>query len=79
MISPEGVASFQAQRAQSLTGLTVRIDPIQEGTGDPSPSNIRPHQRTDRADRNKGGEESAEVTIRRRHKDTERYYVHGEC
>ena len=38
----DGVASFQAQRAQSLTGLTVRIDPIQEGTGEPSPSNIRP-------------------------------------
>lgn len=37
-----GIAQFQAQRAQSLTGLTVRIDPIQEGTGDPSPTNIRP-------------------------------------
>ena len=37
-----GVAQFQAQRTQSLTGLTVRIDPIQEGTGDPSPNNIRP-------------------------------------
>lgn len=42
VISPEGIASFQAQRAQDLTGLTVRIDPIQEGTGDPSPTNIRP-------------------------------------
>ena len=41
-ISPDGIASFQAQRAQDLTGLTVRIDPIQEGTGDPSPTNIRP-------------------------------------
>lgn len=38
----DGIAQFQAQRAQSLTGLTVRIDPIQEGTGDPSPTNIRP-------------------------------------
>lgn len=42
VISPEGIASFQAQRAQDLTGLTVRIDPVQEGTGDPSPTNIRP-------------------------------------
>lgn len=38
----DGIASFQAQRAQDLTGLTIRIDPIQEGTGDPSPDNIRP-------------------------------------
>ena len=38
----DGIAQFQAQRAQSLTGLTVRIDPIQEGTGDPAPDNIRP-------------------------------------
>lgn len=38
----DGIAQFQAQRAQELTGLTVRIDPIQEGTGDPSPTNIRP-------------------------------------
>ena len=37
-----GIAQFQAQRAQSLTDLTVRIDPIQEGSGDPSPTNIRP-------------------------------------
>lgn len=37
-----GIAQFQAQRAQELTGLTVRINPIQEGTGDPSPTNIRP-------------------------------------
>lgn len=42
VISPEGIASFQAQRAQDLTGLTVRIGPIQEGSGDPSPTNIRP-------------------------------------
>ena len=38
----DGIAQFQAQRAQSLAGLTVRIDPIQEGTGDPSLTNIRP-------------------------------------
>ena len=38
----DGIAQFQAQRAQELTGLTVRIDPIQSGSGDPSPSNIRP-------------------------------------
>lgn len=38
----DGIAQFQAQRTQSLTGLTVRIDPIQAGTGDPSPTNIRP-------------------------------------
>lgn len=38
----DGIAQFQAQRAQSLTGLTVRFDPIQEGTGEPSPTNIRP-------------------------------------
>lgn len=37
-----GIAQFQAQRKQSLTGLTVRIDPIQSGSGDPSPTNIRP-------------------------------------
>lgn len=42
VISPDGIARFQAQRAQELTGLTVRIDPVQEGTGDPSPTNIRP-------------------------------------
>lgn len=42
VISPGGIASFQAQRAQSITGLKVRIDPIQEGSGDPSPTNIRP-------------------------------------
>ncbi len=42
VVSPDGIASFQAQRVQSLTGLTVRIDPIQEGSGDPSPTNIRP-------------------------------------
>ena len=42
VISPDGIASFQAQRAQDLSGLTIRIDPIQEGTGDPSPTNIRP-------------------------------------
>lgn len=41
VISPNGIAGFQAQRAQSLTGLTVRIDPIQEGSGDPSPTNVR--------------------------------------
>lgn len=38
----DGIARFQAQRAQELTGLTVRIDPIQEGNGDPAPDNIRP-------------------------------------
>lgn len=38
----DGIASFQAQRAQDLSGLTIRIDPVQEGTGDPSPTNIRP-------------------------------------
>ena len=38
----DGIAQFQAQRAQSLAGLTVRIGPIQEGTGDPSMTNIRP-------------------------------------
>lgn len=38
----DGIAKFQAQRAQELTGLTVRINLIQEGTGDPSESNIRP-------------------------------------
>ena len=37
-----GIAQFQAQRGQSITGLTVRIDPVQSGTGDPSPTNIRP-------------------------------------
>jgi len=37
----DGIAQFQAQRAQELTGLTVRIDPIQEGTGDPSQTNVR--------------------------------------
>lgn len=42
VISPNGIARFQAQRAQSLAGLKVRIDPIQEGSGDPSPTNIRP-------------------------------------
>lgn len=42
VISPDGIAAFQAQRAQDLAGLTIRIDPIQEGTGDPSPDNIRP-------------------------------------
>lgn len=42
VISPNGIARFQAQRAQAITGLTVRIGPIQEGTGDPSPTNIRP-------------------------------------
>lgn len=38
----DGIAKFQAQRAQELTGLTIRIDLIQEGTGDPSQENIRP-------------------------------------
>ena len=42
VISPDGIASFQAQRAQDLTDLTIRIEPIQSGTGDPSPDNIRP-------------------------------------
>lgn len=37
-----GIASFQAQRAQQLTKLLVQITPVQSGTGDPSPSNIRP-------------------------------------
>lgn len=37
-----GIARFQAQRAQELTGLAVRIDPVQSGTGDPSPENVRP-------------------------------------
>lgn len=37
-----GIAQFQAQRAQELTGLTVQFGPVQEGTGDPSPENIRP-------------------------------------
>lgn len=41
-ISPTGIASFQAQRAQDLTGLRVQINPIQSGTGEPSPTNIRP-------------------------------------
>lgn len=42
VISPDGIAAFQAQRAQDLSGLSIRIDPVQEGTGDPSPDNIRP-------------------------------------
>lgn len=38
----DGIAQFQAQRAQQVTKLLVQIDPVQEGTGDPSPDNIRP-------------------------------------
>lgn len=38
----DGIAKFQAQRAQELTGLTVQFGPIQEGTGDPAPDNVRP-------------------------------------
>lgn len=37
----DGIAKFQAQRAQGISGLTVQFGPIQEGTGDPSPENIR--------------------------------------
>lgn len=37
-----GFGRFQAQRAQELTGLTVLTDPVQSGTGDPSPENVRP-------------------------------------
>lgn len=38
----DGIAQFQAQRAQALSKLLIQINPVQEGTGDPSPENIRP-------------------------------------
>ena len=36
------VASFETKRAAPLQSLIVNIDPVQSGTGDPSPTNVRP-------------------------------------
>lgn len=36
------VASFVADRAAPLRDLTVGISPVQSGSGDPSPDNVRP-------------------------------------
>ena len=36
------IASFQTNLAEDLSRLTVSIEPVQSGSGDPSPSNIRP-------------------------------------
>lgn len=36
------VATFEADRAEPLNGLSVNVEPIQAGSGDPSPENVRP-------------------------------------
>ena len=36
------LAEFTARKALPLTSLTVDIDPVQAGSGDPSPDNVRP-------------------------------------
>lgn len=42
-ISPRSVATFEASAAgMPLKGLTVDIEPVQAGSGDPSPDNVRP-------------------------------------
>ena len=42
-IGPVAIATFEASTADMpLKGLTVNIEPVQSGSGDPSPDNIRP-------------------------------------
>lgn len=41
-VSDAAVATFDTNAALPLRALTVDIEPIQEGTGDPSPENVRP-------------------------------------
>lgn len=36
------IVSFIASKAKAINALTVTLEPIQEGSGDPSPTNVRP-------------------------------------
>ena len=39
---PDSIVSFEAKAGAEIRELTVNLEPIQSGTGDPSPTNIRP-------------------------------------
>lgn len=39
---PASIASFEAEEGAEIRELTVNLEPIQSGLGDPSPTNIRP-------------------------------------
>lgn len=41
-VSDAALATFDTNAALPLRALTVNIEPVQEGTGDPSPENVRP-------------------------------------
>ena len=41
-IGPASILSFLANKARPIDSLTVALEPIQSGTGDPSPDNERP-------------------------------------
>lgn len=41
-IGPASILSFMANKARPIDSLTVALEPIQSGTGDPSPDNVRP-------------------------------------
>lgn len=41
-VSDAALASFETNAALPIRALTLDIEPIQEGTGDPSPENVRP-------------------------------------
>lgn len=41
-LGPVAIASFETNAAAPLRALSVAMEPIQAGTGDPSPENVRP-------------------------------------
>lgn len=41
-VGPSAVASFTSKKAVPIQSLIVNIEPVQTGSGDPSPDNVRP-------------------------------------
>ena len=41
-LGPVAIASFETNVESPLRALSVAVEPIQAGTGDPSPENVRP-------------------------------------
>ena len=57
------IVSFDAPRAAPLRSLRIGIDPVQAGTGDPSPDNVRPISGWSAVDLWRTGKNLLEITM----------------
>ena len=57
------IASFSTDMAIPLKSLVVNIEPVQSGSGDPSPTNIRPISGWSAAKVNKAGKNFLDMTV----------------